>query len=245
MKPFSKVGLKRKPDMVTKGLSVSRVGNTLVAKEDLRILFPSRYVTKGMVTLGSSVYALMQFAILNDKNEYTVSNAPARMELLPSITSEITIDDTPYQELLFNAGDVVTPNLTVVQDDSLIYLIFDEILIQGKIPWYFELNDLISIYALAPKYAGTSIGKDPLAIEILAMITSRDPEDNSKMFRVNAKLGKDMHKKRPYFIGLQNINYAYTSTIAKIGGSYFKPAVTSALVNPEKSMSNVEKTILA
>ena len=106
-------------------------------------------------------------------------------------------------------------------------------------------EDLSNLFKLSSKYAGTNIGDNPLAMEVLASIIARDKNDKTVLFR---KLAKDMSVLRnnnPAFIALLNIYYSFTSTMSKLSGSYFKDGITSALVNKETESNAVEDMIKA
>lgn len=123
-------------------------------------------------------------------------------------------------------------------NDSFLYDLFDEFFIKGNIPWFLDYDDVNDLLLETKKYAGSNIGKNPLAFEILTSIIARDPNDKKQFFR---KL--DNTKKKPTYVGLNNIYYSYTTTGARLVGGYYGPGVTAAVVDKEEEASYIEKIL--
>lgn len=243
MKPFSIKDLKRKPDVILSYFK--QVGNSLIVKEDITILFPSRFINKHLAYMGDTVNVLAIFAIVDDNGNYAIMNIPSMIELTPSMSNEVDINGAGYISLEFYKGDVFTTNTNLLQQDSFIYDLFDDFFIQGNIPWYLDYEDLSNILVLSQKYAGSRIGNNPLGLEILTSIAARVRTDKTVFYRTLAKDNGAMKKQKPSYVALQNIYYTFNSTLAKTSGSYFKDGITSALVNKEDKKTKLEEIITA
>ena len=243
MKPFIVKDLKRKPDLIK--TYFKKAGTGLMVTEDIKVMFPSRYVNKNLAIMGDTVTVLSIYAIIDNEGNYGVINAPIMIELNPTMTDEVEIEGKVYTILEFSKGDVFTNNTSLVIRNGNIYELFDELFIHGNIPWYLNYEDLSNLFKLSGKYAGTGIGDNPLAMELLASIIARNKNDKTMLYR---KLAKDMSvikKSDPAFVALLNIYYSFTSTMSKLTGSYFKDGITSALVNHETESNAVEDMIKA
>lgn len=241
MKPFIIRDLKRKPDIIKSAFK--QIGNSLIVKEDLKILFPSRFINKHLASMGDTVNVLTIFAIVDENNNYAIINLPTKIELTPSMTNEVSINDDPYMLLEFYKNDVFTTNINLLQQDSFIYDLFDDLFIQGNVPWYLDYEDLSNILILSQKYAGSRIGNNPLGLEILTSIVARLKKDKTVFYRTLSKDIKAMNKEKPSYVALQNIYYTFNSTLAKTSGSYFKDGITSSLVNKEDKKTKLEEII--
>ena len=243
MKPFIIKGLKRKPETIKALLKVS--GDALVVKDDIKVMFPSRYVNKGLAVMGDTVSVLSVFAIVDDDGNYAVMNIPTLMELTPNMTDEVEIEGKEYTVLEFSKGDIFMPNINIVKRDSFTFDLFDEFFLHGNIPWFLEYEDVSNIFKYSKKYAGTKLGDNPLGMEVLTSIIARNNKDKTMLFRKLSKDIKSMAKERPSYIALLNIYYTFTSTMSKLSGSYFKEGITAALVNKEDKSNAVEDMIKA
>jgi len=243
MKPFLIRNLKRKPNVISS--YIKKVGSSLKTTADIKVMFPSRYINKGLAIMGDTVTVLSIYTIIDENDNYAVVNAPIMVELSPNMTTEVEVDGKSYTVLEFSKGDIFITNTSLIIRNGNIYELFDELFIHGNIPWYLNYEDLSNLFKLSSKYAGTNIGDNPLAMEVLASIIARDKNDKTVLFR---KLAKDMsvlRKNNPAFIALLNIYYSFTSTMSKLSGSYFKDGITSALVNKETESNAVEDMIKA
>lgn len=238
MQPFNIKNLKRKPDIIKSCFKI--VGNSIILNKDLSVIFPTRFINKRLAYMGDTVNVLGIFAIVDNDNNYALMNIPAMIELTPSMSNEINIEDDPYMLLEFNQHDVFTANTRLLQEDGFIYDLFDDFFIQGNIPWYLGYEDLSNILILSQKYAGSRIGSNPLGLEILTSIAARVSSDKTIFYRTLSKDMEKMKKDKPSYVALQNIYYTFSSTLAKTSGSYYKDGIVSAIVNKEKKKNKLE-----
>lgn len=230
--------LKRDPKKISSYFK--DVGNSVITTENLRIIFPERYLVRNLAGLGSVVKVLSVYAILDDYGNYAVVIAPIIQEITPFTIKDVSINNVLYKELLFKENDLFMPNTLAIKMDSFFYDMFDELYTKGNVPWFLNDIDMSNLLIEAKKYADSNIGKNPLAMEIITSVISRDEEDKRKFFRQT-----DDMEKRPTFVGLNNIYFSLETTDAKLVGGYFGYSVTTAIVDHEKTTSEVSKVLRA
>ena len=226
---------KHNPKVITSLLT--KKGNSIVTTRDMRILFPDRYVARDLAILGSTVSVISMVAILDSKNNYGVLLTPITMVVSPSNIEDMIIDGKLYKVLVFEAGDIVVPNTLMVMNEDFMYSIFDEFYVKGNIPWFISYDMLSDLFTESKKYAGSSIGNDIVAFEILTATIARSTKDKYIQHRQIIKSPAD--KSAVEYVGLNNVFYSYVNTGAKIIGSYYGTGVTAAAVVPEKESTKL------
>lgn len=234
-------GLKRDP--ISIATKMKKSGNSVVASEELRVVFPAHYKNKGLAAFGSTVTALSIIAILDNHGNYAVVNVISMPEFAPHTVEETVIDNKPYYVMYFDKGDSVIVKSSVVKKDNFLYELFDEFLVRANIPWFMSYEDVGNLVSTARKYAGSRIGDNPIAIETIAATIARDPSDKNIFYR--HAINKHKQNTQPAYVGLFDIYHTFKSTINKLTGSYFNPGITSALVNHETEDSAVERALRA
>lgn len=235
--------LKRNPTAIAAQLK--KAGSSVVALQPLKIIFPMRYVDKGLANIGNTVSALSVLAIIDNNGNYSVINAMSMPEFSPHTVIEEVIDNVGYYVMEFDAGDVVIVKEDVVKNDTFIYDFFDEFIVKANIPWYLDYGDVGNLLSTAKQYAGSGVAKNPIGIEILSATIARDPNDKTVFFRHAVNKDKGMLHKRPSFVGLFNVYSTFKNTTNKLSGSYMRQGITSAIVNPEEDSSALERALRA
>lgn len=232
---------KRKPDVLKNKFKI--IKNMTITTDDISVMFPSRFINKGLCDIGDVVKVVGIYAVMDSHNNYSVVNTPIFQFLVPNNITDIEINDTEYKLLSFDKNSVFIPDNSLIVSDSFIYQIFEELFLNGNVPWYLDYNDLSSVFEESKKYAGSNIGNDSMAFEILSAIVSRSPIDKKIYFRQT--LDKTNSGNKPEYVGLNNIYYSFDNTGAKILGSYFGDGLVSALVDPEKKTSTTAEILRA
>jgi len=233
--------LKHNPAVVSK--LFANKGNAVVAKEDFYIVFPERYISKGLAVMGSSIELLFMFAIVDTKMNYGTMLAPIINTVVASNVRDTLVDGVANKVLEIKAGDVFVPNRVGVMNAGFMYNLVDEFIMQGKVPWFMSYDNLSNIVAESHKYAGSSVGNDPLAMEIIAAMVARDPADKMLSYRNIIKTNTD--KRKPAYVGLTNVYYSYDNTLSKIMGGYMRHGVTTAIAIKEKQTTKVSAVLRA
>ena len=218
-------------------------GNNVIAKEELYFLFPDKFIDKNLSVIDMTSTLLACMAICKD-NEYAVMNMPCKIKVSPSSVEDVVIDGVVYKKLIIDKNDLVMDTTKYVKNGNMVYDVFEYMVIQGKVPWYMEYEDLFGLFNNVPEYTGTSVGEDPLVFEIVTAVISRYGKDIHTSYRNVIKKREDLKTKELKYIGLMNMYYTFKSTLAKISGSYFKEGIISAVVNgPTDKATDLEKII--
>ncbi len=230
--------LKRDATKVHKDLTVT--GTTIVTKRGCKVYIPARYEEQGLATLGTETSILGFFAIVYDDGTYGVSTAITIVKTAPDEINTIKIEDEGYIELVYNPGSTVISNTSVLKDENLLFLTWDEFISKGKIPWFLNYEDLGKIYALSAQYTGITLGANHAILELIAAVISRDPAKLQSHYRHIIKSKKDLLTNPPVIIKLNSVTYGATNTTAKLIGGYYDEGVNSALINPSQKKEAIE-----
>ena len=222
--------MKRNPDLIKSYFTVG--ADNVVTKENIMIMFPKRYITRGLCILDNIVNVIGVYAIIDNYNNYCVVNTPIIQSLSPSMLSNTNIGGIDYKLLFFNKNDVFLTTNNLIVKDNIIYPLMEEFYMQGKIPWFLDYDDLCGLLLESKKYTGSGIGNDPLVFEIMTSIVGRSPADRTIFYRTV----RDKYK-NPYYIGLNNPFYSYGNTGAKLIGNRFGTGINTALINKETKSS--------
>jgi hypothetical protein len=231
----------------------SRVIQTLVELEDGRLVttkgckiyIPARFAEHDLAYLGVNNYIVGIYAIVVDDEYYGVSTVNAMINIDPTDTNKIKMEDQEYVEFVFSPGSTVFKSLDLVKIDVLTYKIYDEIFSKGRVPFYMDYNDIGGIFDTAKYHANANLGATGEVTQLIASMISRDPKDKTKYYRTIIKELSDVRNVPPAFIPLRSVAYAATNTTTRLGGSYFDKGVVSALVNPADRVERIESLLKA
>lgn len=218
-------------------LTQSKSG-VLVATKPLKIYVPARYQERELMVIANEIRTVAIFAIVVDDKYYGVSTVNARIQLTPSWTNIVKVDDEEYYEFGFDKGAQVTPNINLVKDDLFVYKIYDEIIAKGNVPWFLSYLDLGKLFTTAKSHGGINLAANNIPLEMIAAAISRQDKDRTKFYR--HALGEGKKDIKPAFIPFRSVMYGATNTTAKLMGAYFDEGLTSALVNPSTKKEGVE-----
>jgi len=230
--------LKRDPSVIKSYFKVTN--DITIVNSNIRVVFPERFVTKELASMGATVRLPAIYAIIDEDDNYAITLSPIIQELSPYVINNISVGDVVYKELLFNKGDVFIINNNLIMQDNFMYDLFDEFYIKGNIPWYLNYDDVSNIFLETKKYANSNIGNNPLTFEILTAITTRDINNKTVFYRTALN---NKNKTYPYYIGLNNIQYSFDNTGAKIIGGYMGAGLTNAIISPETKTSRVSEVL--
>lgn len=233
--------LKRNPDKIKK--LIKTVGDMAIAKENLYIIFPQKFVDKELSILDNICEILGVVMIMDDDYNYSVMTIPGKLTTEPNEIETVEIDNELYVQLVIEKDNTLITSNKIVKNTDLIYQIFELLMLQGKVPFYLNYIDLFNVFSNIPKYTGSDVGIDTLGFEVLIAISARNPNNLDMQFRKFIKTEKDMINKNPKWVGLKNIYYSYNSTLSKIAGSYFKKGLVAAIVKPEDKSTTLENIL--
>ena len=164
---------------------------------------------------------------------------------VPLNVKEYKVGETEYIQLLYGKDTCIIENSEVVRKDVLSYNIFDEYMMAGRIPWFIEYEDVCTIMDNFVEFADSNAGKNLFANELIAAFVTRIKSDPSIYYRT-AVTSKDRSQATKYmFNGIDDVFYSAPNTLSKMAGNYYRNGVVSALIQPEKSIGDVEKAVRA
>ncbi|AHI60318.1 hypothetical protein RAY_168 [Erwinia phage vB_EamM_RAY] len=234
--------LTRNKDKVRANL-VKLDDNSVVAKGGCKIYIPGRYVNKGLAGIGDTIWTVGIFTIVTDSGFYCTALGPATITLDPTDIRQVKVDGNPYYEFSFEPGATVIQSTIVGKNDRLIGPLFNEFLINGNVPYGFNLLDLIKLFKLSQKYCGFTMGTNNQIFEAIVNIVARDSKDLNKLYRYTVNSLDEIYTNPPTIIGLRNAAKTSTNTVAKLVGSYFADGLVSALINPSDRVEGVEEIL--
>jgi len=241
MKALDISNMKRDPKFMSK--YVKKIGDSLIAQEDVFYLFPDKYIDKKLSVIDVTCSLLACMSICKD-DKYAVMKFPCKVQVTPTSIEDVVIDNVLYKKINIEAGTPILDTTAYVKDGSMVYDVFEYFIIQGKVPWFLDYEDLFEFFKNVPEYTGTTVGRDPLVFEILVAIISRDETKLDRAYRNIIRNKEDLKNKGIKYIGLLNIYYSFRSTLAKISGSYFREGIISAIVNgPTKEATDLERIV--
>jgi len=233
--------LKHNPEAISKLFKIT--GDTTFCTDDLYVVFPERYVNKKLAVMGATVKLLSIYAVIDKDYNYAVVIAPIYTFIQPTNVTAVVVKGVVNKVLEFDKGSIFCADNNLVRDDSFMYDLFIEFFDQGKVPWYISYEKLAELLAESSKYAGSGIGNDPLAFEIMSAIIARDSKDKLNFYRHKIK---SLDDKAPVeYVGLNNVVYAYDNTLSKVMGGYMETGITTAVVNKEDRSNTVSKILRA
>lgn len=215
-------------------------GETMVAVSQIKMIIPERFVEHELATFAEEISTLAMVAFVVDDKYYAVSKIPAIWRTEPTLINKININDEPHIELTYMPGARVISNLNLVKVDSLLYRIYDEMIAKGRVPWYFNYDDICSLYEFSNYHAGKTVGANHSVFEVVAAAIARGPTDVRTYYRQEITEPTKDYKNRPMYIPLRAVSYGATNVVAKILGSHFNENVTSSLVSPGERVERIE-----
>jgi hypothetical protein len=233
--------LKHNPKAISK--LYSNKGDSVVASDTFYIMFPERYINKGLATMGTSVKLLSVYAIVDKNMNYGVITAPVFMDIIPTNVTSVMVDGVVNKVLEIGKGETFILNRNLIKSATFMYDVFDEFFLQGKVPWYISYDKLSDLFAESKKYANSDIGSDSIAIEIITSIVSRSIKDPLVSYRESIKSSSSGNK--PKYVGLNNVFYSYDNTLSKVMGGYMQLGVTISIVNRESKSTKVSTLLRA
>ncbi len=207
--------------------------------DKLEIFISKRYEGYGLVNLTDKLEVLGIFDMkINDQLEGGLCLA-AMINSMPYQTYNTTINEEPYLVAVYRKNDVFISNMSVIRNDKLGYILWNEFIALGKLPKFINYNNIATLFDLIGEVCGINFGVNHGVFEMIYSHLYRDPDDITKEYRLS-----DMSKP-PRFVELRNVSYGPTSTTARLMGSYFNDGLNSALVNASDSVSELDHILFS
>lgn len=233
--------LKRDASVFSKFLFVTG-DNRLVTKERFEICIPSLYENHNFCEIASNVTILGIFAMIKD-GVYAVNKLLAKVTLSPMEIRREKIDEEEYLFFVFEPGSTVCENMDVLQEDTNTYYVYDHFIANGKIPWFFNYMDILTLYHNVKDDTGVKLGDSTAIMEMIGTTIARNPKEGRLMFRTGMKSLEEAKVGQPFWVPLTNVQFGAADTTSKILGSYFSDGLNSALVYKNENIDPVESVL--
>lgn len=234
--------LKRNPKVISDVITI--IDNSIVAKKRCYIVIPFRWLQIGLLDIGSTSYCATIFPIVNDDNEYSVSNICTKMEITPSSIEMTKHEGDEHYVFVFDKGTVISPDVNLVMDDAFSYNVYDEIIQKAKAPWFMNYKDVGKVMATVKSHSGVTLSGTNAIFELITSTLSRN-HDMSKQYRqvVNSLDNDELIKHKRNGVPLNSVVYATSNKMNKLMGGYIEDGLTSALTETESPISGVEQLL--
>lgn len=217
---------------------------SFIATKPFTIVFPKRFLERDMAYIGDTVRCIGVF-MMAAEGYRSLFSVCAFVELEPDSIAYFNYQGIDYTELKFDPGSRIFKTTEIVQRDIVVYRIYKEFLSSGNIPFYLEQNeerdDPAALLDTAKQYAGTNIGSQRPVTELIASLSSRDPNELIRFFRQLPP--EEQARTRPNFIGLMSAAYGAVNTLSRLAGAGYDQGLSAALVYPTDQISEQEQVI--
>jgi hypothetical protein len=230
----------RDADYVLSRLSEESDGS-VVTTVPCTVQIPESFTAKNLAVLGSEVFVFGFFPIIMG-DRYAVNKTIAMMRICPSSTQKIVVNETPYIEFQFEAGDKLIYTTALVVTDTLSYYMYDEFIAKGNIPWYMDYFDMANMFDTAKEHAGVDLGGRSI-IELIISTIARDPNDMTRLYRHILARPEDLRTKPPVTVPFRSVIWNTSDTTSKLNGAYYSEGINSALVNQSESVEMIEELL--
>lgn len=208
-----------------------------------KIHVPESFRGHDLMTMGAEISVLGYFVILLDDGRAARNMTPSMFRMRPATVQLVEVAGKSYYELTFAKGTSVIESREIFIDDIIIFSIFDEILASGRIPWYYDYDDMGRIFKNLPKYTKRQLVPTISIGEMFIAQTCRLVSDRTVPLRMEA--GKGNKLKHPYeFVALRNVQFGANDTLSKIAGARAQTdGFDGAIVNPTESVKPMESLL--
>lgn len=241
MRVLSSKEFKRNPDIINK--KIIETPDSFLAGEDLSIIFPKRWLDNAayLANIGINISIVGILCVIDEDLNYSITKIPTRIITNPNRITDLRIDDIDYKEMHYSRGEQLICNRDIVKDNGDIFTLFSEFYFKANIPWFIDYKELDDIFINADKYAGSKVGENRMAIELMTSVVAKDSNDMTIPFRI--AVNKNPKAKAAY-AKLMSPFFTIMSTFGRIGGSHAKDGRIAALIDPSTNRENKIERIL-
>lgn len=218
----------------------------VVTLKDLSIVFPEDYLEKSLCKYGKRIEILGILAFLDpEKQTYAVFNIPVMIYLNPTDTKDILLNEVPYKVLEYQKGQVCMLSDKVIGNAKMAYWMYDYFISLGRVPWYLSYLDILNLYRQDKHYHDAVLSKNIQVIDMVYSAIARQQGNDRLMYRMALKSMDDLQRYQPQWVPLKSVSLGAVDTMSKIMGAYYDEGVNSALAEPSKKLTEMEKILRA
>ena len=218
----------------------------VVALKDLSIVFPEDYLEKSLCKYGKRIEILGVLAFLDpEKQTYAVFNIPVMVYLSTTDIKDVVLNDVPYKVLEYQRGQTCLQTDKVIGNSKLSYWMYDYFIALGRVPWYLSYLDVLKLYRQDKYYMDATLSKSIQVVDMVYSAIARQAKDDHLMYRTSLNTMDDLQKHHPQWVPLKSVSLGAVDTMSKIMGAYYDEGVNSALSEPSKKLTEMEKILRA
>lgn len=236
---------KRNPAAILSAVLDNDKDSTWVAKSDIKIIFPKRYINNKLGFIDSRFNVLGFFCLILPNGDFTVANICGILPLTPEESTVIKMNGVDYYELSWSKGAIICPDQNVVLKSTLAFEIYDEFIAKTRIPPYMDSVDHSKLFDTLQDFTGVNLGADNAILKVYNATTTRSVKDRTVHARLDYKTQADFAIAPVDRIPLRNVAYGADNTTARLLGSYASQGFNSSLVNPSETTEDVEVVLLS
>ena len=216
---------------------------SVVATANCTILIPSRFVSRGLATVGIETSFAGYFCIIVN-GYYGVSITASLIHSAPSSTTTVTINEEEYYEFRYEKGDVIVKDTSLLQSDKIVFKVYRELIATGHVPWFINYTVYGKLLNTAKRFGGAGLGDaDRATFEVIAASLARSSKDPTKQLRYTLKTQKDMDTFDVRYVPLNSVIYGASNTTARLMGSRLEQGISASLANPSESVEDIEELL--
>jgi len=217
---------------------LKQTGTQVIATGDVDIYIAMQYESHNCLILGDEIETIGIFDI-DPHGKDTIKNLllPAMIKMHPTSYKQVTYKNENHIQATFHKGDVFIETLEIVKAENLAFVVFNEMLIGGKMPQNIPYEKLSFIFDKITSATGINLQVVHSIYELYFAHLCVDQTNTNKKFRHTPM-------KTPYgYIPIRNISHAASSTVAKVVGAYQNAGINAAIAYPAENNSVIEDLI--
>lgn len=232
--------LRRRDAVITE--CFTEMGETLIAKDTCYIVIPFRYIQAKLLEMGERIRCAAIFPVVNTKGEYGVSNYCTAIDFTCDNITTTRHNGEDHYVLVYDKGDIICNNINLVKDDTMSYLIYDEMIQMGKAPWFMNYRDVGLVMATSKQMSGVNLADTNAIFELIVAHLTRSGKDIGKFYReiVDDLETETLSKHSRESIGFISVSHANMNKMTKLMGGYIEDGLTSALIETKNAKSGIE-----
>lgn len=238
------LSLVRNPDKVYTALKEIEIGDktSIVANGNVKVVFPKYWVESDLGTMDTNVTVLAFVCFVVDDKYFSYIDAITKITLNAYDVSSVKIGDIDYLQLSYEKGETIADSITLVKDGNNSYLVFNEFMTRGRIPWYINYNGVLNAFDTSMLHAGFNTQSDKSVESMMSANRARDPDNPSLIFRHSVKTQEEFDTKVPVWLPLTSVE-GTTSALARLGGNYMKEGITESVVSPTDQLNDSDSLV--
>lgn len=220
--------------------------STWVAKADLEVIFPTRYMNNKLGSFDDKFNVVGFICFRNPATGiFGLTKICALVPITPDEINVMKIDEVEYYRLVCYRGSIICPNTNLVERQVLAYEIYNEFVSKHRLPPYFDAVDDAKVLDTLPSYCGVSLPVNRAITRVYPATTTRWADDIMIPLREKYKKQSDVFAMQGEYTSLNSVSFGATNTFSRLNGNYMADGLDSALANPSQSVETVEQIVFS